>query len=62
MGPQLEARIKELNTVRLRKVNIVKWGSDVAKQHGINSLPSLHLYDGNELESKSGPAVLAALN
>ena len=62
MGPQLEARIKTLDSVRLRKVNIVNWGSDVAKQHGINSLPSLRLYDGKDLESESGPAVLSALN
>ena len=62
MGPQLEARINALDSIRLRKVNIVKWGSDVAKQHGINSLPTLHLYDGDELETKSGPEVLAVLN
>ena len=62
MGPQLEARINELDTIRLRKVNIVNWGSDVAKQHGIKSLPTLHLYDGDELKTKSSPKVLAALN
>jgi len=57
----LEAAIHRTKTVRLRKINIGKWGSPVASQFGINSLPTLWLYEGKKLVSKDRRRSMASL-
>ncbi len=42
----MEARIQEKGTVRLLRVDIDTWGSPVAKQYGINRLPTVWFYEG----------------
>ena len=43
-------------------VDIDKWGSPVANQHEIRSIPALWLYDGTELKSKDLKQVWAFLH
>lgn len=43
--------------LRLRKIDIKKWGSPVARQHGIRRLPSLVLYEGDRLVSSDSQKV-----
>jgi len=57
----LEAAIHKNGEVRLRRINIGKWGSPVASQYGINSLPTLHLYEGKKLVSKDRRRAMASL-
>lgn len=48
----MEALIKnQRQKTRLRKIDIARWGSEVANQHGIRRLPTWHLYDGTRLVS-----------
>ncbi len=47
----MEAVIRRLGTINLRRIDIRDWSSPVAKQHKINSIPRLVLYDGDELLS-----------
>ena len=48
----MEALANARDDVFLRKVDIVSWGSPVAKQFGLNSIPHLVLYeDGREVQS-----------
>lgn len=49
MGPQLEDLIQKQEGVRLLRVDIVKWGSPVAKQYKIGMLPQVWLYDGEDV-------------
>src|SRR3989339_6437 len=55
LAPKIEELVKENDDVILRKVNIVKWGSPVARQYGINSIPDVRVFDkkGNMIESPS---------
>ncbi|MBL8898833.1 MAG: hypothetical protein JNM84_14435 [Planctomycetes bacterium] len=48
LAPQLEALVKERPFVRLRKIDVKSWDSPVARQHEIESLPQVWLYDGKE--------------
>ena len=57
----METLIRSMGTVRLRVVDVVSWDSQVAKQHGIRSLPSLWLYDGDDLVSDDAREVLEIL-
>lgn len=45
IGPKLEALANASGDVVLRKVDIVKWGSPVARQFGLRSIPSVRVYD-----------------
>ena len=47
--------------MRLRKIDVVSWDSEVSRQHGIKSLPALALYDGTSLVSEDTRAVMAHL-
>jgi thioredoxin-like negative regulator of GroEL len=57
----LEALAQQHPGVKLRKVDIVAWDSEVARQHGIRSLPTLWLYEDGELTAKDRSAVAAKL-
>lgn len=61
MRPQLEALVHRLGTIRLRKIDIASWDSEVAQQHDIRSIPQLWLYDGMELLSKDTREILEYL-
>lgn len=54
----MEDAIRRLGTVNLRRIDIRDWNSPVAKQHKINSVPSLVLYDGDELLSDDTRTVM----
>ena len=58
----MEALIRKRGTVRLRKIDVVGWKSEVSRQFRISSLPTLHLYDGNRLVSKNTNQILRALS
>jgi len=62
MGPSLERLAKTKRNFRIVIVDIDKWGSPVASQHNIRSLPSLWLYDGTELKSKDSRKVWAFIH
>ncbi|MCA9757368.1 MAG: hypothetical protein KDA27_16310 [Candidatus Eisenbacteria bacterium] len=61
MAPQLEARVQEMQ-IPLRKVDIVKWGSPVATQYAIQSIPALWLYKDGKLVTKDSQQVFKHLN
>jgi len=70
-GPcrSLEPRLRQLadrhpDQLALRKVDIVRWSSPVAKQYAIRSVPHLKLYgiDGRLLAEGNAGRVLAALD
>lgn len=54
----MEVLVSERENVRLCKIDIVDWRSDVAQQHRIQSLPTLLLYDGTELVAEGTSEVL----
>jgi len=58
----LEALIRKLGTVRLRKIDVVSWQSEVSKQFHIRRLPRLHLYDGTRLVTDDTRQVLQTLS
>jgi len=58
LGPRLEQQVKKRGTVRLRTIDIDRWDSPVAYQYGIRKLPTLLLYDGDELVSENRTEIL----
>ena len=42
----MEALISDKQSCRVLRIDIDKWGSAVARQYAIRSLPTLWLYDG----------------
>ncbi|MCA9726299.1 MAG: hypothetical protein KC729_01355 [Candidatus Eisenbacteria bacterium] len=57
----MEALVQSKN-VPLLKVDIVRWGSPVAEQYGIQQLPSLWMYRDGELVSRDSPTVFRQLS
>ena len=57
----MEAFIRKRGTVRLRKIDVASWGSQVSKQFGIRRLPTLRLYNGTKLVSEDARNVLRTL-
>jgi thiol-disulfide isomerase/thioredoxin len=45
LSPQLEELVNKNKDVLLRKINIVNWGSDIAKQYAIQFVPNVRVYD-----------------
>lgn len=43
--PELERLARESDRVAVRKINIVDWTTPVVRQHGVQELPHLLLYD-----------------
>jgi len=54
----LEAHVRSRTDLRLRVVDIEAWGSPVAKQYEIHSLPQVWLYEDGEFVSKDLDEVL----
>ena len=57
----MERLARQKKNFRIVKVDINKWGSEVAEQYGIKSLPSLWLYEGHTLRSEERRDVLEFL-
>lgn len=49
---------QQTDGTRLLRVDIDTWSSDVARQYGIRSLPTLYLFEGKDLVLKDTRAVL----
>lgn len=45
VAPRLDLLARQDGEVYLRKVDIVRWGSDVAMQYGISSIPHIRVYN-----------------
>ena len=45
LAPQLEAYVQKTPGVFLRKINIKDWSSPVTRDFGIQSIPSIRIYD-----------------
>ena len=58
----MEAWVEENKTIRLRRIDVVNWNSEVARQLEIRRLPTLMLYDGTDLISDDKQEVLDILN
>jgi len=61
VGPQLEALAQANPKVKLRIVDIGDWRSPVARQHGIDRLPTIWLYENGQLYSKDRSEISARL-
>lgn len=64
LDPHLKAMVKKYpNNVALKKIDIIRWQTPVAKQYRINSIPYLKLYDpkGKEVMDGGGQAILSYL-
>ena len=61
MGPQVEALVRKKEGARLLVVDIDSWGSDVAKQYTVTSLPALWLYEDGKRVSTDGQQILDRL-
>jgi hypothetical protein len=53
---------QQTDGTRLLRIDIGSWGSAVASQFGIQSLPTVHLYDGKTKVSDDTRAVLDRLS
>jgi len=47
IGPKIEALVAEKEDVVVRKIDIVNWESEVAKQYEIQFVPNIQVYDRN---------------
>jgi hypothetical protein len=54
----LEAAVTSKQGVVLRKVDIRSWTSEAARQHGIQSIPQLWLYEGTKLVTTDAASVM----
>ena len=61
MGPKLERLCRQQRNFRLLVVDVDQWDSPVARQHGINRLPTLWLAKDGEIVSTDSHEVLAFL-
>jgi hypothetical protein len=61
VGPQLAALVRRQPQLKLRRVDVVNWGSPVAEQYSIRCLPTLWLYENGSLASKDSDVVLTRL-
>ncbi len=57
----MEALIRNTDAANLRIIDIDRWGSPVAEQYGIRSIPALWLYEGTERVSTDTREVLRLL-
>jgi thiol-disulfide isomerase/thioredoxin len=62
LAPQVEELVKKKQGVALRRIDIKRWGSPVADQYAITSIPQLWLYDGTRLVSRDVNDVLSRLS
>lgn len=53
--------MEERSDLRLLHIDVDSWGSPVARQYGIRSLPTVYLYDGTELVTRDTQRALNEL-
>ena len=58
----MEALISDKQACKLLRIDIDKWGSAVARQYAIRSLPTLWLYDGTTRITTNTGDVLSRVN
>ena len=58
----MERLVKDKDNVVLRIIDIDKWGSAVASQYRIRSLPTLWLYDGETRVASDARAVFQRIS
>ena len=58
----MEALINDKQACKLLRIDIDKWGSAVARQYVIRSLPTLWLYDGTTRVTTNTGDVLSRVN
>ena len=58
----MEAFVKKNDAYALRKIDINRWESPVAKQYGIQALPHLILYEDGKRIAEGRRNVIEALN
>ena len=58
----MEALVQDKASCVLRRIDIDTWGSDVARQFGIRSLPTLWLYDGENRVSTDAREVFGRVH
>lgn len=61
LKPSLMTLIHKKASVALRRIDIRAWDSAVARQHAIDVVPQLHLYDGTRLISADRHEVMDIL-
>lgn len=61
MGPQLEQIARTDPDIRLCKIDVVNWETDVVKQYKIRSIPNVRVYDRNGIEVGSGSSSLTMI-
>ena len=57
MKPQLEARARA-QQIPIKRIDIVNWKSDVARQYKINRLPTVWMYKDGKLINQNSQEVL----
>jgi len=57
----LEALARRDPDLRILRIDIGQWGSPVARQHGIRGLPTVWLYDGEDLVTRDTRQALGRL-
>ena len=62
MGPELEKIARTDPDVKLVKVDVVNWNTEVIKQFGIRSIPNVRVYDRNGTAVGAPTAGLTAVN
>ncbi len=55
----MESLVQSKSNCKLRRIDIVSWKSDVARQFGINRLPTVWLYNGQHRVSSDSRDVFA---
>ena len=58
----MEALVQDKANCVLRRIDIDTWGSDVARQFGIRSLPTVWLYDGKNRVSANTQEVFGRVH
>ena len=62
IGPQLDQMAEEYDWVAIRKIDVVDWTSEVARQFELTSLPYMVLYDPGGAMVASGDEALHRLH
>jgi len=64
LDPKVKALVKKYpNHIALKKIDIIRWQTPVARQYRVNSIPYLKLYDpsGKEIMDGGGQGILSYL-
>jgi len=62
IAPQLQALANENAEVMLVKIDIVKWGTPVARQYNISSIPNMRVFDRNQKQVGTSTSSLSQIH